>query len=95
MIIAINAYVFIHHGRICSGCKKFFFYIILMRITTQNNSPKLDFIKCILLKLSYSSYEGRRSGASLVSCTTELLYFTFSHLADAFIQSDLQIKKSN
>ncbi len=24
-----------------------------------------------------------------------LLYFTFSHLADAFIQSDLQIRKSN
>ncbi len=22
-------------------------------------------------------------------------YFTFSHLADAFIQSDLQIRKSN
>ncbi len=24
-----------------------------------------------------------------------LLYFTFCHLADAFIQSDLQIRKSN
>ncbi len=24
-----------------------------------------------------------------------LLYFTFSHLADAFIQSDLQIRKIN
>ncbi len=77
---------------------KHFLYIILMRITMQNNSPKLDFIKCLLLKLSYSSYEGRRSGASLVSCMTELLYFTllyFSHLAEAFIQSDLQIRKSN
>ncbi len=27
--------------------------------------------------------------------TPNLLYFTFSHLADAFIQSDLQIRKSN
>ncbi len=26
---------------------------------------------------------------------TKVLYFTFSHLADAFIQSDLQIRKSN
>ncbi len=38
-------------------------------------------------------YKGRWS-IDLLSLTS-LLYFTFSHLADTFIQSDLQIGKSN
>ncbi len=43
----------------------------------------------------YFSYIWVQFEHSCPFVTLITFYFTFSHLADAFIQSDLQIRKSN
>ncbi len=42
-----------------------------------------------MIKIQYEHRETNRQNRYFY------IYFTFSHLADAFIQSDLQIRKSN
>ncbi len=55
----------------------------------------LPFPAEIIFYYFHTHYDYKGSWSIDLLSLTSLLYFTFSHLADNFIQSDLQIRKSN
>ncbi len=71
-------------------CFSHYFIYIPLTDKINRNIYKQSFIEN-LAALKYSMSTERR----LDRTEQFFIYFTFSHLADAFIQSDLQIRKSN